>query len=103
MRLLISVLALLVCGQVCLADQPPQDARVNQNLERVLTLSKTDQADVGKVPFIPMAPMKERLQPAVSSRRSDSFGNNRVDIAPKSWPYPMVVSPGRPVLPGSAW
>lgn len=37
------------------------------------------------------------------SRRADSFGNSSVDQAPKTWPFPMVVSPGRPVLPGSAW
>ena len=49
-----------------------------------------------------LKPMKERLT-VQSSERPDSFGNSRVDLAPKSWPYPMVVSPGRPVLPGSAW
>lgn len=30
-------------------------------------------------------------------------GNSRVDQAPKSWPYPMVIAPGRPVLPGTVW
>lgn len=38
-----------------------------------------------------------------ASERDAAFGNSRVDLAPKAWPYPMVVSPGRPVLPGTAW
>lgn len=49
-----------------------------------------------------LPPVRQRLftpQP----QRPDSFGNSRVDLAPKVWPYPMVISPGRPVLPGSAW
>jgi hypothetical protein len=49
-----------------------------------------------------LSSVKERLL-VDPDTRSDSFGNSRVDLAPKSWPYPMVVSPGRPVLPGSAW
>jgi hypothetical protein len=49
-----------------------------------------------------LPPLRQRLvQP--KSQRNGTFGNSRVDLAPKSWPYPMVVSPGRPVLPGSAW
>jgi hypothetical protein len=42
------------------------------------------------------------LQPD-QNRRPDSFNNRSVEQAPKTWPFPMVVSPGRPVLPGSAW
>lgn len=49
-----------------------------------------------------LAPLKVRLLKPADNRR-DTFGNSRVDLAPKSWPYPMVVSPARPVLPGTAW
>ena len=49
-----------------------------------------------------LPPVKERLL-TPEPQRPDSFGNSRVDLAPKVWPNPMVVSPGRPVLPGSAW
>lgn len=55
------------------------------------------------LPSLELPPLKERLVAPPTEKRFDSFQNSRVDIAPKSWPYPMVTSPGRPVLPGSAW
>ena len=45
----------------------------------------------------------QKLMERKPDERDGRFYNSRVDLAPKSWPYPMVVNTRRPVLPGSAW
>lgn len=47
----------------------------------------------------------ERLRDSLLSNRDlgDSRRNSWVEQSPKAWPYPMVISPNRPVLPGTAW
>lgn len=84
-------------------NQPSNGFTIEPITLELSDLARSAENDKIALPPPTMPPLKERLLEDNPERREDSFGNSRVELAPKAWPYPMVVSPGRPVLPGSAW
>jgi hypothetical protein len=49
------------------------------------------------------APPDRDLLERLEAMEDSLGGRTWVEQAPKTWPFPMVISPGRPVLPGSVW
>lgn len=90
---------LLVPSQA--ATEPVILADITRNERLVMSQERSQPTQPIEVK-VNLPSIKDQLLSPAPTRRG-TFGNSHVDIAPKSWPYPMVVSPGRPVLPGSAW
>lgn len=85
------------------ASDPEILARIDTpQTQTAISVPPTTPAPPIELKPLALPPLKDRLMKPPATRRG-SFGNSHVDLAPKSWPYPMVVSPGRPVLPGTAW
>ena len=100
-----SFLALALPGLIAVSSPavPPTEMEARTSINLRLDAEKRAAEMDKAMPSLELPPLKERLVPPPTEKRFDSFQNSRVDIAPKSWPFPMVTSPGRPVLPGSAW
>ena len=49
------------------------------------------------------APPERDLLERLEAMENSPGARTWVEQAPKAWPFPMVISPGRPVLPGSVW
>lgn len=98
-----SLMSLLLIGSLQAQEAPPPEQSLSRNLEAARTLGLEEVDQFIRIESPDKRKLAERLKLEKSPTRDDAFGNSHVDLAPKAWPYPMVVSPGRPVLPGSAW
>lgn len=83
------------------ARQAPPDEQ-NSVVQERLRRAIPDLGDSGASEFSQAIRKPKTKGPALKGMRP-AAGNAHVEQAPKSWPYPMVVGPGRPVLPGSVW
>lgn len=97
-----SLMSLLLTGSLQ-AQETQLDKTLSQNLETARTVGLEESEPSIRIESPDKRTLRDRLRLERASERDDAFGNSRVDLAPKAWPYPMVVSPGRPVLPGTAW